>query len=177
MWDNRLAYLLRQFCRWQFQFNFVELKSLYFSFFQGIQSAISQYGQAWLYPTSHFPWTSKVAQVDSGKVLIYFFHTQLWFLVSELFFFRQFKIDFQCFWKVITGKNTVEEVESIMGFHTKLSSPSWVCIPQKSITIARDFWNTNSLGWTQICMGAHDGFSIFYISRANKMCRKCRATQ
>ena len=257
MWDNRLAYL-RQFCRWQFQFNFVELKSLYFSFFQGVQLAISQHGPLTRYVkmwvahapgmpgtfspaprvsgpdmhhgtcVTHVPWCMSgsltsgflwsrwrgkrsghsrrmrnlqfyvsgkrpmgrpgcipypifpgqvkplVAQVDSGKVLIYFFHTQLWFLVSERDF-RQFKSDFQCFWKVITGKNTVKEVESIMGFHTKLSSPSWVCIPQKSFTIARDFWNTNSFGWTQFRMGAHDGFSIFYISPANKMFPKCRA--
>ena len=36
----------------------------------------------------------------------------------------------------------------------------WVCIPQKSLAIARDFWNTNSLGRTPLRTIAHDGLSI-----------------
>ena len=35
-----------------------------------------------------------------------------------------------------------------MGARAELSSPLWVCIPQKSLTSTRDFWNTNSLRWT-----------------------------
>ena len=49
---------------------------------------------------------------------------------------------------VFTGKIIVEEIESIMSVRTEQSSPSWVCIPQKSLPTARDFWNTNSGGWT-----------------------------
>ena len=129
--------------------------------------------------------------------------------------------------EVITGKNTVEEIESIMG--ARGGSPLWACkgtftrdvtssatccsatccaaiallhgrqlsrattaynpyigsfwgrcsskkteatardsmcrlIPQKSLAIARDFWNTNSLGWTPFHRGAHDGFSISIIT-------------
>ena len=41
-----------------------------------------------------------------------------------------------------------KEIESIMGTRAEWSSPSWVSIPQKSLTIAHDFWNTNSLLWT-----------------------------
>ena len=74
--------------------------------------------------------------------------------------FRWFESDFRCFCEVITGKIIVEELESIMGAHAEQSSPLCVCIPQKSLTVARDFWNTNSLGWTPFHMGAHDGFSI-----------------
>ena len=36
------------------------------------------------------------------------------------------------------------------------------CIPQKSLAITRDFWNTNWLWWTPFRMGAHDGFSMSY---------------
>ena len=39
-------------------------------------------------------------------------------------------------------------------------SPLWVWIPQKSFAIARDFWNTNSPGWTPFRTGAHDGVFI-----------------
>ena len=44
------------------------------------------------------------------------FHTQLWFTASDCDF-RQFESDFQCLCEVITGKNIVEEIESIMGAH------------------------------------------------------------
>ena len=65
------------------------------------------------------------------------------------------------FCEVITRKkNIVEEIESIRGAHAEGSSPSWVCIPQKSLAIARDFWNTNSLGWTSFRTGARDGFFL-----------------
>ena len=56
-------------------------------------------------------------------------------------------------------KNIVKEIESIMGARVERSSPSWVCIPQKLLAIAHDFWNTNSWGWTLFRTGAHDGFS------------------
>ena len=52
-----------------------------------------------------------------------------------------------------------------MGAHAERNSPSWVCIPQKSLTITCDFWNINSLGWTLFCAGAHDGFSISFHSQ------------
>ena len=90
-----------------------------------------------------------------------FFHTQLWFPASDRAF-RWFESDFRCFCEVITGKNIVEEIESIMGAHTERSSPSWVCIPQKSLAIARDFWNTNSLRWTSFHTGTNNGFSMIY---------------
>ena len=45
-------------------------------------------------------------------------------------------------------KNIMEETESIMGARVEWNSQLWVCVPQKSLVIARDFWNTNSLGWT-----------------------------
>ena len=52
-------------------------------------------------------------------------------------------------------KYIVEEIELIMGIRAE---PSWVCIPQKSLAIAHDFWNENSLGWTLFRTG--DGFFI-----------------
>ena len=61
-------------------------------------------------------------------------------------------------------KNFVEEIESIMGARAERSSPSLICIPQKSLAITRDFWNTDPLGWTRFGTGAHDGFSIFAIA-------------
>ena len=47
-----------------------------------------------------------------------------------------------------------------MGARAERSLPSWVCIPHKSLAIARNFWNTNSLGWTPFYMGAHDGLMM-----------------
>ena len=67
------------------------------------------------------------------------------------------------FVKLSLEKNIVEEIELIMGAHADRSSPSWVCIQQKSLPIARDFWNTNSLGWTPFHMGACDGFSVSHM--------------
>ena len=55
------------------------------------------------------------------------------------------------------------EIESIMGACVEWCSPSWVCMPQKSLTIVRDFRDTNSLGWTPFHVGAHDGFFIYYM--------------
>ena len=49
-----------------------------------------------------------------------------------------------------------------MGAHAEWSSPSSVCIPQKSLAITRDFWNRNSLGLTTFCMGTRDGFSMYH---------------
>ena len=97
--------------------------------------------------------------VLQGMKEILFFHTQLWFPDSDRDF-RWFESDFRCFCEVSTGKNIVGKIESIMGAGAKQSSPSWVCFPQKSLAIARDFWNTNSLRWTPFRMGAPDGFSI-----------------
>ena len=53
----------------------------------------------------------------------------------------------------------MEKIESIMGAHVQRSLPEWVCIPQKSLAIAPDFWNINSFGWTPFRSGTHDGFS------------------
>ena len=61
-------------------------------------------------------------------------------------------------------KSIVEEIELIMGACVEQSSPSWVCIPQKSLAIARDSWNTNSLGWIPFHMGAHDHDDWFIIA-------------
>ena len=72
--------------------------------------------------------------------------------------------DFWCFCEVITGKNIVKEIESIMGARAEQSSPWWVSIPQKSFAIAHDFWNTNSLGWTLFHTGNFDGFSVAIIT-------------
>ena len=49
----------------------------------------------------------------------------------------------------LQGKNITEEIES----------HHWANIPQKSLTITRDFWNTNSLGWTPFHTGTHDRLS------------------
>ena len=96
-----------------------------------------------------------------------FFHTRLWLPTSDRDFWR-FESDFRCFCEVITGKNIVKEIESIMGARAERSSPSWACIPQKSLAIARDFWNTKSLGWTPFHRGAHDGFSIPIITKVRR---------
>ena len=64
------------------------------------------------------------------------------------------------FVKLSQEKNTVEEIESIMNTCAEQSSSSWVCILEKSLAIAHDFWNTNSWGWTPFRTGAHDGFSM-----------------
>ena len=85
----------------------------------------------------------------------YFFHIQLWFPAFDKDFW-QFGGDFQCFCKVITGRNIMEEIELIMGAHVE-----WrICILQKSLAITHDFWNTNSLGWAPFCTDAHDRFSM-----------------
>ena len=88
-----------------------------------------------------------------------FFHNQLWFPASD-HDFRRFDRDFRCFCKVIAGNQMDEEIQLIMDVHVELSSPSWVCILQKSLAVACDFWNTNSLRWTPFRTDAHDGFSI-----------------
>ena len=66
---------------------------------------------------------------------------------------------------LLQEKNIVEEIESIMGGCVEQSSSSWVCIPQKSLAITHDFWNTNSLRWTPFHMGAHNEFSISHTYR------------
>ena len=66
----------------------------------------------------------------------------------------------EVFVKLSQKKNIVEEIESIIGLCVEQSSPLWVCIPQKSLAITCDIWNTNSLGWTPFRTGAHDGFFI-----------------
>ena len=66
------------------------------------------------------------------------------------------------FVKLSQKKNIVEKIESIKGAPVERSSPSWVCIPQKSLAVTHDFWNTNSLGLTPFRTGAHDGFSIVW---------------
>ena len=49
-----------------------------------------------------------------------------------------------------------------MGTSVEQSSPWRGPIQQKSLAIARDFWNTNSLGLTPFCTGAHDQFYFFH---------------
>ena len=92
-----------------------------------------------------------------------FFHTQQWFKASSRDF-RRFECDFVWFprflWCFHKKKDIVEELKSIMGARVERSSLSWVCISQKSLAIARDFWNTNSLGWAPFRKGTHDGFSM-----------------
>ena len=92
------------------------------------------------------------------RTVYHFSHTQLWVPASG-YDFRQFESYFRCFCEGITGKKHCGR--------NKLdhSSPSWVCIPQKSLAIARDFWNTNSLGWTPFRTGAHGAFSIYLVHR------------
>ena len=96
---------------------------------------------------------------------LYFFHTQMWFPALVRDYWR-FESDFRCFLRSYHRiKSIVEEIESIMGARAERSSLSWVCIPQKSLAIARDFWNTNSFGWTPFRPGTHDGLSIWFISK------------
>ena len=88
-----------------------------------------------------------------------FFHTELWFPASDRDF-RRFESDFRCFlWsyqlKKLCGRNRIDH-----GCRAGRILPSWVCIPQKSLTIARDFWNTNSGELRST--GTHDGFSISF---------------
>ena len=55
-----------------------------------------------------------------------------------------FPMIWEWFWwfcEVITGKNILEEIESIMGACAEQNSPLWVSIPQ----------NRNSLRWTPRC--------------------------
>ena len=69
------------------------------------------------------------------------------------------------FVKLSLKKTHCGRKKSIMGACecAERSSPLWVCIPQKSIAIARDFWNANSFGWTPF----HTGFSIFWSHHQN----------
>ena len=70
------------------------------------------------------------------------------------------------FWyEVITEEKIVEEIESIMDARVERSSPSWVCIPQKSLAIARDFWNTNSRGWTPLRTATMMYHLYFYLQK------------
>ena len=52
--------------------------------------------------------------------------------------------------EVISGKNIVEEMESIMSSRKEPSSPSWVCIPQKSLAIARAVFRDSIMTWCKI---------------------------
>ena len=74
----------------------------------------------------------------------------IWIFFSSILSwdFWRFKSDFQCFCELSQEKYIVEDIESIKGTSAERSSPSRVCIQQKSFVIAHDFWNTNSLGWT-----------------------------
>ena len=57
----------------------------------------------------------RVNRICSDEITdMYFFHTQLWFPAFGRNF-RLFESDFRCFCEFITGKNAVEEIESIMG--------------------------------------------------------------
>ena len=67
---------------------------------------------------------------------------------------------FLIFCEVITRKNIVEEIESFRGARAEWSSPSWVCVPQKSLDVACDFWNTNSFWRTPFDRGVHDGLCV-----------------
>ena len=59
-------------------------------------------------------------------------------------------------------KNIVGEIESIMGILAEWGSPSWICIPQESVSFAYDFWNTNSLGLTSFRTGTRDWCSMVH---------------
>ena len=100
------------------------------------------------------------SEARNGKE-IEFFHTQLWFPISNRDF-RRFESDFRCF--VNISQDILKHCESIMGARAVRSSLSWACIPQKSLAIAHDFWNTNSRGWTPFRTVAHDGFSIYSLN-------------
>ena len=102
---------------------------------------------------------------------IYFFHTEVWFPASD-HDFRKSERDFWCFCEFAKGKDIAEKIAPIMGNRGERNSLSWVCIPQKSLAITRDFWNTNSLGWTPFHMGAHDGFSISYMAPVCSACTR-----
>ena len=82
------------------------------------------------------------------------FHTQLLFPAPD-HDFRWFESDFRCFCEEIAGKNIVEEI--IVGACEERSSPSWVCIPQKSLVISGIQTNSDEL---HSCMGTHNAFSI-----------------
>ena len=64
------------------------------------------------------------------------------------------------FVKLSKENNIVEEIESIMLTDADQSSHWWVCIPQKSLAVARVFWNINSLEWTPFRTGTREGFSV-----------------
>ena len=72
-----------------------------------------------------------------------------------------FRVSSDVFVKLSQGQNSVEDIVLIMDACAEHSSPSWVCIPQKAFAIAWDFWNTNSLEWTPVRMGAEmDSLSL-----------------
>ena len=89
--------------------------------------------------------------VDTGDICCHYWQL---ILVSD-----DLRVISNVFGTLSQETNILEEIEQIMGTHAERSSPSWVCIPQKSWVIARDFWNTNLWGWILFCTGAHDGFS------------------
>ena len=83
-------------------------------------------------------------------------------MISGLVISDDLRVNFDDFVNSSQAKNIMEETESIIGTHAEQNSPLWVCIPQKSLTIARDFWNTNSRGWTPLHTGSHDEFFIYH---------------
>ena len=99
-----------------------------------------------------------------GPLLIYVsgFHTQLLFPASD-HDFQGFEGDCWYFCEVITGKNIVEEIESIMGACAEQSSPLWVCIPQKSLSLMISGIQTHlgELHFTQAPMMGFLFFSLF----------------
>ena len=80
-----------------------------------------------------------------NRIIIFFPH---WAAISDLCswfptILEWFPMFFLC--EVIPGKNKVEEIDHwCLRSYAGRGSPSWVCIPQKSLAIVRDFWNTNS---------------------------------
>ena len=57
--------------------------------------------------------------------VINLFHTQLWFPASD-HDFQRFESDFRCFCEVVTGKNIVEEIESIVGARDWMNAPKYI---------------------------------------------------
>ena len=75
--------------------------------------------------------------------------------------FRGSESDFRCFLLIYHKKKTLLKQQSRSWAPVRNGvPPSWICIPQKSLAVARDFWNTNSLKWIPFRTGAHDGVSI-----------------
>ena len=89
---------------------------------------------------------------------IYFFYTQLCFLASDHDCWW-FEGDFRYFCEVIIGKKHCGRKKIDHG-HPCRTQFTLMSLYSTEITITHDFWNTNSLGWTPLCIGTLDGLSI-----------------